>query len=160
RFLVASAMALTACNAVLGWDEAHESAAAALGPPENTCTYYCALIMSTCTGDNQEYLNTDVCMKMCPSFDLGVAGDVSGDSLACPIYHAMAAEMGPGVHCRHAGPLGGENCGTDPCVPFCSLTTSYCEPPTITSDKVPYTSPTDCINACKAFDYEIVGATD
>jgi len=131
--------ALAACNAVLGIDPATREPSEG-GTTEGggatdagsdaaetlSCASYCSIVMQNCTGTNQEYLTKDICMNMCPVFELGNGiADSLDDTLGCRIWHANAAAEAPQIHCRHAGPLGGDHCG-DPCEAFCNLDTSYC----------------------------------
>jgi hypothetical protein len=96
------------------------------------CTNYCNVIMQNCTGVHQEYLSKDVCKTLCSYMLPGVfyppAADPDNvDTLGCRLWHATVAATNPTVHCRHAGPLGAELCGTGgPCEPFCSLDWHYC----------------------------------
>jgi hypothetical protein len=110
-------------------------------PTDISCDHYCTLIQSACTGDLQEYLTKDVCMHMCPVFDLGNPGEQSNNSLSCRQYHANAARSAPQIHCHHAGPLGGQVCGTDPCAAFCLLDQGVC-------GTVAYASVADCTATC------------
>jgi len=123
-----------ACNAVLGIDEASPEPAGdggtggtgdSGGPEPLTCGHYCDVIMKNCTGANQEYLTRDICVSMCQVFDLGTISDSADDTLGCRIWHADVAAESPAIHCRHAGPLGGQHCG-DTCQAFCDLDTTYC----------------------------------
>ncbi len=116
-----------------------------------SCERYCDLVLKNCTGANAEYLSRDICMKMCPAFEIGVgAGDTADGTLGCRLYHAGAAEGSPGEHCRAAGPLGGRQCGKDPCEPFCALAVTYCVPP----KPPPYADGlTECRAACKSYPY-------
>jgi serine/threonine-protein kinase len=123
-----------------------------------TCDRYCDVIMKNCTGPNAEYLSREICMKMCPAFEIGVtAGDTANATLGCRLYHASAAEAAPSDHCRAAGALGGRHCGKDPCEPFCALAVTYCAPP----KAVPYPGGiSDCRAACKSYPYLVGDAGD
>jgi hypothetical protein len=163
---VAVTIAMVAgCNAVLGIDtatvdpalteggtngDASTEAGMEAGGPA-TCAGYCATVMQTCSGKNQEYIRVETCLEMCKHLEPGVPGDQMGDSLECRNYHAHAAAGDPDFHCRHAGPLGGGHCGTDVCAPYCLLDTALCggmTPP-------PYPMPTEsnCKAACPSFPY-------
>jgi hypothetical protein len=135
--LAGAAGALVACNSILGIDSASPEPDAAgsgddggsteadAGEPL-TCDHYCTVITQNCTDANQEYLTKDICMSMCPVFELGKGiADSLDDTLGCRIWHANAAAAAPEFHCRHAGPLGGDHCG-DACEAFCNLDTTYC----------------------------------
>jgi hypothetical protein len=172
--LGASAAALLACNAVLGIDKANLALADAgvrdAGVTQDAdlnCANYCGLIAAECTGAAAEYIpgHPEICKSICPHFKSVSYGtvddtpvislaeaddpsqfDASADSLNCRLWHvnfAITTGM-PALHCPHAGPLGGEKCGTDPCAKFCDLEMAACK-------SVPqYDSGADCLNACRA----------
>jgi serine/threonine-protein kinase len=123
-----------------------------------TCERYCDQVMKNCTGSNAEYLSREICMKMCPAFEIGVAeGDTANGTLGCRLFHASAAESAPGEHCRAAGPLGGRHCGNDPCEPFCTLAVTYCSAP----KPAPYPGGhSECEAACKNYRYLVADAGD
>lgn len=158
--LAACAAAVVACNGLLGIGPASVASddGGATGQPSATCQYYCDTIMQNCaTGTrNAEYLTPAICMSMCPAFDSnGTIQDSKDNTLDCRIFNAQKAAKDPELYCRFAGPLGGGHCGADPCQPFCTLDTSYCNgkcvqvngdnecPPVI------YSSPDVCEAACK-----------
>lgn len=163
-----SLASLAACNAVLGIDPATEepadgggggSEAASDAGVSLSCASYCNLVMQNCTGDNQEYLTQDICTKMCPVFELGNGiADSLDDTLGCRIWHAQAAAAAPQIHCRHAGPLGGDHCG-DSCEAFCNLDTSYC-----TGNNTAYDGGfQSCMGVCQGmtgYPYEVADAGD
>jgi hypothetical protein len=125
------------------------------------CNDYCKDMNGSCSAlTNQEYLSADVCNKLC-SFhtnhydEQGLNGAVdvspasaaaSGDTVYCRVWHAHAALGDPQEHCPHAGPLGAETCGTNPCDDFCSMAVQFCgdmsDPGT--------TGKADCLQACNA----------
>jgi len=79
------------------------------------CTTYCDLVQQNCVGGNQQYASTSACMTACTGFSTsGNAGDVSGNTVQCRIYHAGVAGNPVGTnaatHCPHAGPTGGGVC--------------------------------------------------
>jgi hypothetical protein len=115
-------------------------------------------VTKNCTGANAEYLSRDICMKMCPAFEIGVTtADTGSGTLGCRMIHAAAAESAPAEHCRAAGPLGGRRCGKDPCEPFCALAVTYCTPP----KSPPYPGGVaDCQAACKGYPYLTADAGD
>lgn len=135
-----AAGALVACNAILGIDSATPEPDAGDGGGNGgdgggggsdagqplTCDEYCKVITANCSGPNAEYLTPDICKSMCPVFELGKGiADSLDNTLGCRLWHANAAAAAPQIHCRHAGPLGGEHCG-DQCEAFCDLDTTYC----------------------------------
>jgi hypothetical protein len=125
-------LGVSACNAVLGYNEATvdpnlpADGDAGTTTQAFTCDAYCANITKNCTGDQTEYLNVDICKGMCSHFELGPADHVNGDTLSCRSYHAISAAQDPTTHCKHAGPTGGGHCGSDPCIPFCALDAALC----------------------------------
>jgi hypothetical protein len=93
-------------------------------PPDTeviNCDNYCARVLLNCSGDAGQYVDLPTCLSMCKLLPLGDAGDTSGNTIACRMYHAGAlAKLSPGFHCKHAGPYGGGVCGTR-CGAFCTL---------------------------------------
>ena len=84
-----------------------------------TCAAYCAKIAMNCTagdgGSNAQYADTATCNTYCSSashWPAGMTGDTSGDTIGCRLYHAGAAAADPVLHCPHAGPTGGNVCGS------------------------------------------------
>lgn len=146
-----SAASLSACNAVLGIDEAlvdrsTDASTQQEAGLEIECNAYCSKVLKNCTGVNAEYTNMNVCLSFCRHFDVGRPGDESGNSLACRVFHAAATDRDPNTHCRHAGPLGGTHCG-DVCSSFCLLTFAVC------SSRPPYASEAECRALCPTFPY-------
>ena len=117
--------------------------------PELTCEYYCFKVQSACTGDDSLYDTNQACMDYCETWGaipLGSLDDVAGNSLGCRIYHAgVAQDTSPDVHCAHAGPSGGDVCGTW-CENYCALSEQNC-----TGELKLYPNETDCLAACAAF---------
>jgi len=149
--LGACVAAVVACNGLLGIGPASVADDGGATPGAN-CGYYCQTIMQNCQGSNAEYLTSDVCSKMCPGFDSnGTIQDSKDDTLDCRIYNAQQAASDPAKYCRFAGPLGGGHCGSDPCQPFCTLDTTYCNNPPVSTTV--YSTPVACANACKGFPY-------
>jgi len=150
-------------------DSATEDEAFAADP----CGTYCRLVNQNCTIQYQEYLptevmaNVDVCLKLCSYMSRGTYSPYPDgtpekkDTIACRLWHANAAGdlirngMGaPATHCKHAGPLGSEECceQCDPCQKFCDLDWHYCsEEATIATALRPYGGDvTKCIMACSS----------
>jgi hypothetical protein len=153
------------CNGVLGIGPATvevvdgDAGAGADGGPEPiSCDHYCSVIMNNCTGSNSEYLSLDICMSMCPFFDLGMAiADTTDDTLACRIFNADLAATSPDVACRYAGPLGGGHCGASVCPSFCGLDLTYCVPPR----PVAYDAgDPECESDCAGYVYLVTDAGD
>jgi hypothetical protein len=122
---------------------------------QDDCNDYCNDIAQACAPPNREYLSADVCHQLCQFhigyYDeqgLGMPVDVSatsaaamGDTLYCRVWHSHAALENPSEHCPHAGPLGAEVCGTNPCDDFCQAAFHFC-------GTMSYASAQDCLNAC------------
>ena len=118
-----------------GWNNASDSS----GPytltifevtePQLTCDYYCTSVMTACTGDNAQYASMDACLDYCNVSGAILGGaleDTVGNTLGCRIYHAgVASTTEPDLHCAHAGPSGGNVCGTW-CENYCSLASANC----------------------------------
>ena len=160
--LVMVALGLPACNTVLGYDQASvDPNLPALGgeagttTQASTCDSYCANITKNCTGTQSEYLNVDICKGMCSHFELGLAGQTSNDTLDCRAAFAIAAAQDPTTHCKQAGPTGGGQCGSDPCIAFCALDSALC-----TGTDQPYPGgELACRKACATYTY-FSGAND
>jgi len=71
---------------------------------------------------------------------------MSGNNLACRIYHAGVAASDPALHCKHAGPGGDATCGTN-CEGFCTLAMGACAG----QATPPYASMGACMTSCAAF---------
>ncbi len=138
------------------------------GPMQNpnlTCPAYCQLMAQECTGNAAEYIpdHPEVCSQICAQFAVVSYGlvddtnaislsmdddpsqfDASAPTLNCRLWHAnFAITTGlPAEHCPHAGPLGGEKCGVDPCPIFCKLQNVACA-------TAQYATIADCMNACE-----------
>jgi hypothetical protein len=138
---------LAACDGVLGIEKATwaQDASPDASGPMDRCTVYCRTVNANCTGvsplHNQEYLatdpaaNIDVCLAMCQyiadppdsSYPFPGPDPPNEDTLGCRLWHAQrAGTANPETHCRHAGPLGSELCGANPCRAFCNFDLSYC----------------------------------
>lgn len=94
------------------------------------CNHYCNIVMSGCTPDagTAQYASQAECLAMCAKLPVGTAGDTTGNTLGCRLYHAGVAASSPdagAIHCGHAGPYGGDVCG-DKCAGFCSIAVATC----------------------------------
>jgi hypothetical protein len=98
-------------------------------PPDTealNCDNYCARVLANCTGDAAQYADLDTCKKICADLPLGDSGDTASNTVACRFYHAGApAQQSRTFHCPHAGPFGGDTCGTR-CGAFCLLAGAQC----------------------------------
>ena len=90
------------------------------------CQSYCTGIQAACTGTHSQFSSMQNCMDTCAKWTPGTLGAQSGDTLACRVYHTMAAQSDPTTHCTHAGPTGGGVCGTNTCATFCPLESAIC----------------------------------
>jgi hypothetical protein len=119
-------------------------------PMDPTCEEYCTTIEANCAMMNSQYPVAGAdCMAYCTTnshWDTGMRDATSGDTLACRLYHAGAAEMDPATHCDHAGPSGGDTCGSW-CENLCQLAEDNC-PGALN----PYADTAACMTACMAYD--------
>jgi hypothetical protein len=99
-----------------------------------TCAAYCAKIAMNCTagsgdaGGNVQYMDSATCNSYCTSaagWPAGMTGDTTGNTIGCRLYHAGAAAADPVLHCPHAGPTGGNVCGSW-CDNYCQLMAKNC----------------------------------
>ena len=120
--------------------------------PDPTCENYCGEVTSACTGDNAQYASEQACLDYCNThgkIPAGTAGDQSGNSIACRIYHAGVAGGGDAqaaIHCDHAGPSGGDVCGSW-CTNYCHLAQTNC-----TGTDELFTNDDTCTTACALYD--------
>jgi hypothetical protein len=159
--LLTSLGAVSACNAVLGIEEASldpsfrpgEDAGANVdaapdGGDDLSCNAYCVTLREACTGLNQQYLNDEACLAYCRAMDLGVAGESGKDTLACRVSFARQARtIEPSTNCRIAGPLGGGVCGSDACVNYCKLNRTLCQ------DQA-FALTAECVTACSTWPFD------
>jgi hypothetical protein len=123
------------------------------------CATYCTTIAANCTGANAQYPDTAHCMGTCAAFDLGTAGQISGNTLGCRLYHAgMPAMTDPNTHCVHAGPGGDKTsaaapgtCG-DACNSFCAIEIKACGVTGDSGGHGQYTNVAACNFACAMFE--------
>ena len=113
-----------------------------------TCAAYCDKIQLNCIagdgGGSAQYPGTSDCINHCmtaAAWPAGRSGDTSGNSIGCRLYHAGAAAADPLLHCPHAGPTGGNVCGTW-CENYCQLMAKNC-----TGSSSVYDAPT-CMTRC------------
>ncbi len=117
---------------------------------------YCGLMASACTaaGDVQYSGLTGTCEAYCAAnpWPEGVHG-TTGNTLACRIDHANNALAASGaartLHCGHAGPSGGNLCGSW-CENYCALATRNCSA-YLTVAQMGFTDTATCLTACAAF---------
>jgi hypothetical protein len=135
---------LFACGDDSAKPDGGKDATAGDGGPSVDCTSYCTKINAACTGTNAQYHDQTHCMNVCAAFKTGVYAD-GDDTLGCRIYHADNVKQPSDelVHCPHAGPFGGDACGTR-CADYCALALALCT--TAKSNPQPYAD----LNACAA----------
>jgi hypothetical protein len=115
------------------------------------CATYCTSLTGTCTTTNAQFATADACNAYCVRarstpeiWSAGTDGASSGDTLACRVTHAGLAVSSPAVHCKHAGPSGGNVCGSW-CESYCDLALSAC-----TGGLQLYADRAACQTACAA----------
>ncbi|MEC9440390.1 MAG: DUF4331 family protein [Myxococcota bacterium] len=118
--------------------------------PEPTCENYCTTVMANCTGDQEQYGSEAECLDYCNNvgeWGAGTKGATDGDTIACRIYHGNEpAKTDPALHCPHAGPSGGNVCGSW-CDVYCSLSELNCS-----GANQHYADTATCKTACEGFD--------
>jgi hypothetical protein len=68
------------------------------------CESFCTIALAACTGANEAYDDMAACMTACGAFeteDAYDAGDTTGNTIECRMYHATVASTTPDVHCPH-----------------------------------------------------------
>jgi len=98
-----------------------------------SCMDYCDGLAADCGADKPQYIDLPgACEAYCAVLDEGTDAGVDGadvtgqtDTRACRAYHASAVPMDPGLHCPHAGPAGGGQCGTK-IESFCAAQAALC----------------------------------
>ena len=119
-------------------------------PPPPTCADYCATVTAACTGELAQYADEASCVTYCETWatlPAGEVADVSGNTIGCRMYHAgVAATAEPEVHCPHAGPSGGDVCGTW-CENYCALALGNCD-----GDEALFSGDEECAAACDALE--------
>ncbi|MFT5430903.1 MAG: hypothetical protein ACI9OJ_001582, partial [Myxococcota bacterium] len=115
-----------------------------------SCTEYCTAVTANCTDGNAQYADMDACMAYCGTWaqlPVGTAADTSGNTVGCRTYHAGVAgtdgDTSAAVHCAHAGPTGGDVCGTW-CENYCQLSATNCDGQ--------FAADAECATACAAYE--------
>ena len=126
-----------------------------------TCAAYCAAVTTNCTGEFAQYTDEAACLAYCGTWaqlPVGAQTDTDGNTVGCRTYHAGVAGSAAGmdaVHCVHAGPSGGDVCGSW-CENYCHLSATNC-----TGGNELYSDDASCTAACGGFgDTGDAGATD
>lgn len=117
-------------------DTAPDATPSDVGVPDDTaealptCQGYCASITANCTGDNAQFATGAACLTWCQanaSFSVSF-DNTKADNLQCRSHHATlagAASDAQGTHCLHAGPTGGNVCGSW-CENYCRRAMANC----------------------------------
>jgi hypothetical protein len=142
---------LVACGG--GDDDSHDHPAADAAPAGDaapspdappgqvSCSDYCDDIIASCTGELNQWFDRESCLATCELFPPGQLGDETGNSRACRAHHAELAIAEPDPHCFHAGPSGGDVCGT-PCEAYCDIVLAVCDV---------FADDGECMAACAGF---------
>jgi hypothetical protein len=116
----------------------------------SVCKQYCDDLMSFCTGNVAQYIDTAQCLKVCALFPEGTVGGADGNHAACRMKYAGKARYSAGserdAYCRKAGPGSDGTCGAI-CDSFCLLMM-----PTCTPARTPpyfYASLDSCLMTCR-----------
>jgi len=98
-----------------------------------SCADYCDGIDTACTADSPQYIDLPgACEAFCAVLTEGTSADVDGDDVTmqldtrgCRAYHLSAVPMDEALHCPHAGPAGGGQCGNK-MESFCASQAALC----------------------------------
>jgi hypothetical protein len=74
------------------------------------CDVYCATAAEVCTGDNLLYPDAVACQRACSGMKQGTAGEATGNTLQCRIFHLELGRVDPHHHCPHASESGADKC--------------------------------------------------
>jgi hypothetical protein len=104
----------------------------------NDCDTYCDTIIKVCTSGeppapaNAQYHSDDDCKDVCNKLPAGDRGQTSSNTVGCRVYYLgfVTDDKDPdaALHCRYAGPHGGDKCGGS-CESFCFLAQKFCTGP-------------------------------
>jgi len=115
------------------------------------CAQYCEDIMSFCTGNVKQYVDSAQCLKVCGLFPQGTVGGADTNSAACRMKYAGKARYANGserdAYCRKSGPGSDGTCGSI-CEGFCTLMMPTCTPQR--TSPYYYQSTEVCMSACLA----------
>lgn len=126
-----------------------------IAPPELSCTKYCALMQSHCTGEHAQYASEEECQAFCEHLPPGDPNEKDNAGMYCRLAYAGSPSLtAPEKYCAAAGPFGGGICG-DRCTAFCQAALSACAPDGGAS---PYASLPKCKTECIAYTFKEAGA--
>lgn len=141
---------------MLGWIAVGAIAAGALtyacvndNNTDVACPQYCADILATCTGTDNQYQDEATCERICAKMDHGEAGTATGDNIACRAIDVSSAKDEPDPNKKHQDCVSGgvaTDCGNDPCTAFCKLDLALC-PTTLSL----YKDVNDCVTHCQGW---------
>lgn len=129
----------------------NQTSANCAGPIMPSAAHYCDLLESNCmTAASQQFADKAQCLNVAAGYvnDMGMRdarASNTGNNLGCREYHAVAA-MTDKKHCGHAGPTGGNACGTTVQAWSTLLAASPCADNTV-SNVVKIVAPTTVNNA-------------
>lgn len=101
------------------------SGGSAGGSADTPCEVYCETVMENCTGDLAVYPDAQVCLDLCVTLPEGDSETPEGNTVACRLAQARAANAEPEEHCPVAGLGGGDVCGEN-CPAFCGAMFEIC----------------------------------
>lgn len=113
------------------------------------CRQYCDDLMSFCTGNIRQFVDTAQCLKVCALFPEGDVATEAVDTASCRMKYAAKARYAAGserdAYCRKAGPASDGTCGAI-CDAFCTLMMPTCTP----ARTAPYffSSKDSCLSVC------------
>ncbi len=114
-----------------------------------SCDEYCAVVGASCMDANEQYSSTETCLDYCNDWaqlPSGTFFDFIGNTVGCRLYHAgLPAQANPLLHCPHAGPSGGDFCGSW-CENYCYLAMLNC-----TDVNQLYDDLGECMDTCASF---------
>jgi len=116
-----------------GTGNAGGSAGGAGVMPPPSCMDYCEGTVAACAANKPQYIDLPgACEAYCAVLDEGTDMAADGvdvttqtDTRACRAYHSTAVPMDAELHCPHAGPAGGGQCG-DKIESFCAAQAALC----------------------------------
>ena len=146
--LVVASAALASCGDVAVASDPAGSDAIAASTGAVTTAEYCELVTRVCgtAGANAQYRSVSACLSLVDvsaGLPVGTREDNSGNSIACRLLHAgVAQQESPETHCPHAGPSGGDVCGSW-CDNYCHVALRNCR-----GADAQFTSESDCLESC------------
>jgi hypothetical protein len=102
-------------------------AGGAAAPEASLCERYCDLVISSCSGQLEQYRSKGQCLEVCKRLPEGAPDDEQVNTVECRLRQAHFAQAEPISYCKSSGPLGEDKCGSN-CVSYCSLMQGSCTP--------------------------------